>query len=104
MLKGPQKGLAQGREELPLLPERARSEECEGAGKLSFTARIERPPLCREGSASKKGGCLPPRILLIVRAPGAREAPRALAPVLSAAPSASDVNNYFVGVGITSAE
>jgi len=31
MLKGPPKGLAQGREELPLLPERARSEECEGA-------------------------------------------------------------------------
>ena len=45
----------------------------EGAGKPSFTARIERPPLYRGGSASKKDGCLPPRILLIVRVPGARD-------------------------------
>ena len=30
-------------------------------------ARIERPPLYRGGSASKKDGCLPPRILLRAR-------------------------------------
>ncbi len=34
----------------------------EGAGKPSFTARIERPPLYRGGSASKMDGCLLPRI------------------------------------------
>ena len=33
----------------------------EGVGKPSFTARIERPPLYRGGSASKKDGCLLPR-------------------------------------------
>ena len=38
-----------------------------GVGKPSFTARIERPLLYRGGSASKKDGCLPPRILLSVR-------------------------------------
>jgi len=32
--------------------------------RLSFTARIERPPLYRGGSASTKDGCLLPRILL----------------------------------------
>jgi len=32
----------------------------EGTGKPSFTARIERPPLHRGGSASKKDGCLFP--------------------------------------------
>jgi len=32
----------------------------EGVGKPSFTARIERPPLYRGGSASKKDGCLLP--------------------------------------------
>ena len=32
----------------------------QGVGKPSFTARIERPPLYRGGSASKKDGCLPP--------------------------------------------
>ena len=36
----------------------------EGAAKPSFTARIERPPLYRGGSASKKDGWLPPRPLL----------------------------------------
>src|SRR5262245_1329178 len=45
----------------------------EGAGKPSFTARIERPPFHRGGSASKKGGCLPPRILLKPRVARAQE-------------------------------
>ena len=45
----------------------------EGVGKPSFTARIERPPLYRGGSASKKDGCLPPRILLRARVPGAQD-------------------------------
>ena len=49
------------------------SPSSEGVGKPSFTARIERPRLYRGGSASKKDGCLPPRILLIVRVPGARD-------------------------------
>ena len=30
----------------------------------AYRARIERPPLYRGGSASKKDGCLPPRITL----------------------------------------
>ena len=54
----------------------------EGVDKPSFTARIERPPLYRGGTASKKDGCLLPRILLSVRVLRARRAPGHSLPLL----------------------
>jgi hypothetical protein len=53
-----------------------------GVARLSFTARIERPPFHRGGSASKKDGLAAPPFLLSPRVPGAQDQRGCSIPIL----------------------
>jgi hypothetical protein len=69
----------------------------------AFTARVERPPFYRGGSASKKDDWLLPIPLPRARAPGAKKAPHALAPfptpfrLAASEPSRMDSSVWFIG-------